>query len=368
MGRVAAPSWTRYSTCATSLGSGGIPIERIIGVLFMPNIFYANPSTEVSQRSFGNAYAALKELEFYTLRLPNTEQDLGIDYLAEWQRGQTIKIQGPPFAINYLLEMKNEGGTPLDPKNRAEMFNVVAESLFLDFMPSDFSSAKRSHYSNVSQYLASTSGTNISFEDVVLPQAFARRYASFGMSKIEIPLDQMKAACAAHLGYAICDYIGRDAVDARIQEHVRTDMVRRKLDAEGLIERFGSEWKETIRSSIASLVPKTAFESLDEAAKLEQALSTVEQRLILSEGSDSTRWGIVIDLIRKQTNEVAKGVEADALQWLKDSLEDEIRGLKSVTAEDGYLRYFTEYMKGPVRLPKARRQGHLRPTHRKCSG
>ena len=181
----------------------GVPIERIVAILFMPNIFFANRASEVARRSYGNAYAALKELEYYTLRVANAATDMSIDYRVEWQRGQQRRIQGPPFAIAYLQEMKNESNSPLDPKNRSELFNVVAESLFLDFMPGDFSTEKRSNYANVAQSLATKAGTNVSFQQVELPQVFARRYASFGMSKIEIPMDQVKAACAAYLGHQV---------------------------------------------------------------------------------------------------------------------------------------------------------------------
>jgi len=73
----------------------GVPIERIIGMLFMPNIFYASAATndEVALRSFGNAYAALKELEFYTLRLGNAEEDLSVDFKVEWERDKELSVQ-----------------------------------------------------------------------------------------------------------------------------------------------------------------------------------------------------------------------------------------------------------------------------------
>src|SRR2546428_6070137 len=93
-------------------------VKRIIGMIFMPNVFFAGAQGEMPERAYGNAYAALKELEFYTLRLASAQQDLSIDYLVKWERDQIESIQGPPFSVTYLEEMKNEGGIPLEPRSR----------------------------------------------------------------------------------------------------------------------------------------------------------------------------------------------------------------------------------------------------------
>lgn len=332
----------------------GAKIERIIGMLFMPNIFYANTANEVALRSFANAYAALKELEYYTLRLGNTEEDLSLDFEVEWERDKEQSVQGPPFAISYILEMKNEGAIPMEPKHRPEVFDVVAESLFLDFMPGPFSTAKRSHYSNVAQNLAGTSGTNIAFEDVVLPQAFARRYASCGMSKIEIPVDQVKTACACHLAYAIAAYINRDSGDPRIGENVRGDMARLELDASGFAKQFGSEWKDKIRNGLGAVIPKSGLPTLDKVEELEKQIKDSEVSLIDAEGADPVRWGSAVQMVRNQTGAVTQRVNENLLRWIRDTLENDTRGLKVLVAErkegqadsrDGYLRHMLEYLK-----------------------
>jgi len=335
---------------------GGVPIERIISMLFMPNIFYPNAATnnELALRSFGNAYAALKELEYYTLRLPNTEEDFSVDFKVEWERDKELQVQGPPFAISYILEMKNEGAIPMEPRHRPEVFDVVAESLFLDFMPGPFSTAKRSHYSNVAQSLSTTSGTNIAFEEVVLPQAFARRYASCGMSKIEIPVDQVKAACASHLAYAIAAYINRDSGDPRIGENVRGDMARLELDANGFEKQFGAEWKDAIRSGMGAVIPKSGMATMDKVDDLERQIKEAEERLINAEGSDPVRWGSAIQMVRNQTGAVTQKVNEILLRWVRDTLENDSRGLKALVSErkesqadsrDGYLRHMLEYLK-----------------------
>jgi hypothetical protein len=329
-------------------------IERVIGMLFMPNVFYANAASEVALRSFGNAYAALKELEFYTLRLPKTEADLSVDFEVEWERGKAHSVVGPPFAISYILEMKNEGAIPMEPRHRPEVFDVVAESLFLDFMPGPFSTQKRSNYSNVAQNLAGTSGTNIAFDDVVLPQAFARRYASCGMSKIEIPVDQIKAACASYLAYAVAGYINRDSADPRIGDNVRGDMARLELDGNGFVKRFGTEWKDAIRTGLGAAIPKSGMATMDRVDELERQIKETEERMINAEGPDPVRWGSAIQMVRNQTGAVTQKVNENLLRWVRDTLENDSRGLKALVSErkesqadsrDGYLRHMLEYLK-----------------------
>jgi hypothetical protein len=327
-----------------SLKQEGVPIERFIGILFMPNVFYGNAQGEVAQRSYGNAYAALKELEFYTLRL-NSQQDLGIDYHVEWDKGQQRRIQGPPFNIAYIQEMKNEGGVGLEPSNRAEVFSMVAESLMLDFMPSQFSTAKRSHYSNVVQYLSGVQGANITSDGVVLPQQFARRYASFGMSKIEIPVESLKGAAAAKLAAEILGYANRDASDPEIMTNVRTDMAQRQLDADGLEDRFTAAWKESIRNALAAITRSTVVKETVQVGELEARLREFEERQVSTRGTDPTMWGAAIDIIRKTTERVKREVNEALLVWLTDALEKDSRGLKSVIAEDGYLRYLSENLR-----------------------
>src|SRR6202008_1795764 len=125
-------------------------------VTFLPNIYYPTADGEMAQRSYGNAYAALKELEYYTLRREVVKSDTGdtglsSEFKVEWESNSVEVIQGPPTSVTYILERRNEENTGLE--NRKELFHMVAESLFLDFMPGTFSTEKRSQYSNVASYI-----------------------------------------------------------------------------------------------------------------------------------------------------------------------------------------------------------------------
>jgi hypothetical protein len=322
------------------------PIERVIGILFMPNIYYGGATTdEVAQRSYGNAYAALKELEFFTVRRGDPGVDAAADFPVEWERDLPLKVQGPPFAISYIQEMKNEAGLMLNQNNRAEVFNMVAEALFLDFMPGAFSTAKRSHYSNVAQFLAGQAGTNISFENVSLPQAFARRYASFGMAKIEIPMDQLKAACAAQLAYEIASYIKRPFSDPNIHDTTRADQIACALDKDRLPARFGEEWKAMIRAGVAKPMPKGTLDRLDQVPPLEAALTAAETELVFAEGAAPEKWGRAVSFLREKTKDVIAAVENDVHQWVRKTLGDPSRGLGSLVETSGYAYFLEQYVK-----------------------
>jgi hypothetical protein len=322
-----------------------LPIERIMGILFMPNVFYKGALDEVSKRSFGNAYAALKELEFYTLRL-NQHQDLSVDYTVEWEKGHARRVQGPPFNIAYIQEMKNEAGIGLQPHNRAELFSMVAESLLLDFMPGPFSTQKRSQYSNIVQYLSGVQGANIAAGGVTLPQEFARRYASFGMSKIEIPLDTLKAAAAARLAYQILRHINRESSDEHIKTNVLNDMAQHEVDELGIESRYGLAWKDSITGGLDRVFHGLDIRSTEQVEELDMRLRQFEEQQIYAQGTDSTRWGAAIDIIKKSTPNVSHGVRQALLKWIDETLEHPARGLRSLIADDGYLLYLTENIRG----------------------
>jgi hypothetical protein len=315
-----------------------IPIERLVGILFMPNVFYASPQDEASNRSYGNAYAALKEIEFYTLRL-SKDEDLSIDYQVRWNRDDLERVQGPPFSVAYIEEMVNEGGISLQPDNRHEIFSMVAESLLLDFMPGAFSTEKRSQYSNVVQYLSGVSGANVASGGVTLPQEFARRYASFGMSKIEIPLDTLKGAAAALLTAEMLAYINRASSDPHIKTSVLDDMAQLQVDVRGLEDRFQSAWKDSIKDALKEVFRGLTVKDMKEFGDLEGRLKRFEDLQLYSQGGDATKWGAAIDILRKTTKDVKHNVEESLSGWIDAILEKDSRGLTSLLADDGYLNY-----------------------------
>lgn len=319
-----------------------VNIHQMFAYLFLPNVFYNDRrSGELAERSFANAYAAFKELDFYSLRLPSRDPqgaELSIDYQVEWEKGKRLRIQGPPFSAVYLLEMRNEGGIALSHENRRDIFSMLAECLFLDLLPGAFSDGKRSDYSNITQQLAGAAGANISSGGVVLPQSFARRYATCGLSKIEIPVDAVRGACAAKLASEVFDHILRENDDANVKIDVRNDMATYRLDKQGIPDRFETVWKETIRREVSALFRNRAVANEGQIGELERDLKQLEDRLVRSESADKTKWGDVIKFLRGKTSGVSEEVKQSVTDLLRDAcLENEGRGIKSTLKEGGYL-------------------------------
>lgn len=329
-----------------------IALDRIVGLIFLPSVYYPTANGEAAQRSYGNAYAALKELEFYTLRRrdfkadrPEDDTGLSIDYEAEWARGRMEKVQGPPFSVSYLLDRENEGEIGL--ATRSELFHMVAESLFLDFMPGAFSTGKRSHYSNVTQYLSGPQGSSVSYEGIDMAQEFARRYASFGMSKIEIPTDLLKGACASQLAHDILKYWDRDNIESNIRASVLEEMnsPERRLGDEGLISRFDANWRTTIRTEVEAIFRGQKVKESSHVDDIAARINEFQSRVLRAEGSDPARWGTVVASIRGQRQKVQEGLKVDLRQWLKDVLNDPARGPRAAVVGNSYMHQLIENLK-----------------------
>lgn len=356
------PAHQVFLVCSVAGGTGGgtfldtafflrkliqqekLNIERILGIILLPNIYYSMPRGERALRSYGNAYAALKELEFYTVRrkpLSDKGNDTGlsIDFEPEWERGIN-PIQGPPFSVSFILENQNEAGIGVD--TRSELFHMVAESLYLDFMPGVFSTTKRSSYSNATESLHGEKGFNykVTGKGAGIPQSFARRYASFGMSKMEIPLDSIKGACAAQLAADIIKWWEREKNDPKLPTLLLEDMRRESFDASGLINRFLDDWKKDLETEISKIFRAVKLENPKQVEEVEVHLETFEREELHEEGKKSK-----ISFIRRKTKTVLEKLQEDLRQWTINCLEEESRGLKSLIQKDGYLHLLIRYLR-----------------------
>jgi hypothetical protein len=321
-----------------------------IAYVFLPNVYYNSTATQMGQRSYGNAYAALKELDFYALRLrqrltgekeKKEKDELVIDYVVRWTAyDRPLKIPGPPFSAMYLLEMQNEAELKLEEKNRGDLFSVLAESLFLDTLPGAFPNAKRSNYSNIVSDLSEAQHVEMRIKEVPFPQRFARRYATCGLSKIEIPVDAIRGACAAELGSEILGYILRESGETNVKDDVRNEMASSRLDAEGLKDRFGTYWKDEIRKATGTVFRGRVVADLAAVDELEKELKGLEEKLVRSEGSDRLKWGVVVDALRLKTSAVTEEAKVSFSEWVSGCLENEARGLKALLRGGGYLDQF----------------------------
>jgi|SRR5271157_632556 len=319
-------------------------ISQIFSYLLLPNVYHANSNAgQLAKRSFANAYAALEELDHYLLRMPGKGgkdgDHLHIDYIVAWEDQKKLRVMGPPMDATYLLEMCNEGGLSLSFENRRELFGMLAESLFLDLLPGAFATSKRSDYSNITQQLSGSAGANSESGGVVLPQSFSRRYAACGLSKIEIPVDALRASCAAQLGCDIArKHILRENDDPTVKQEVRTDLATYKLDRDGIPDSYGVSWKDTIHNEVLKDFRTTPIRDEGTVNDLEQKLFDLDKKLVYSEGADKTRLGDVIRYLRDKTGSVTEdGKKQLSALVVERCLENEGRGLPATLRTGGYL-------------------------------
>jgi hypothetical protein len=321
-----------------------INIHQVFAYLFLPNVYYeTRKSDERAERSYGNAYAALKELDFYSKGLATRDQTaeghLSNKYLVEWEDRKRLQVPGPPCDAVYLLEIENEGGISVKHLNRQDVFLTLAESLFLDLLPGAFAEKKRSDYSNVTDTISGVADVVSRPEGVELPQSFSRRYATCGLSKIEIPVDAVRGACEAKLAWDIfLLHVLRDREDPNVKREVRNDLATYGLDRDGIPPRFGGAWKEIIRRDVRAVFSNINIYEEGQIHELEAKLGGLEDRLLRSDTTDKTKMGDIIKHLQSKTPTIFEESRQTIAKLLREScLENEARGLRATLKDGGYL-------------------------------
>jgi hypothetical protein len=361
--------------------AGDVGLDRIVLLLLLPNVYFGTPGEqERPLRSYGNSYAALKELEFYCVRLDKmaqgaqNERGLTSDFEVTWTVGSPLRIVGPPFHLAYLLEVRNEQGIGLD---RTDVFDMAAEVLFLDFLPGEFSRSKRSRLSNDVADISGHAGHNFELEGMALTQAFSRRWASFGMAKIEIPVDQVREACAAELAYGVVKHWDRPMSEPDVRGRVLEEAAARRFDAEGIKERFGPAWKDKIRTEI-----QREFKPLPEAARtaeehdrraeyvagLREKIREFRKLMTETQTVDPALLGIPIAMVRNQARDVWAKFRADLQEWIADCVDNPARGFNALIQENGFLPQLSSQLQGLWRRADERARTECENRAQKAAG
>jgi hypothetical protein len=209
----------------------------IIGYLVLPCIFGASHNAPRSQREYANGYAALKELEYYSMRKDLLQQDVekllegnimsfsAHDFDFQWNDALPGRpVMGPPFNTCYLISNRTETGGHIQPDEKTFLCDMLAESLFMDFHADAFSIAKRSVRSNLIQYL----GRELEYryldndQNIIHDEIFSCRFSAMGFSMIHVPLDRMRMACGYRLGEELMgQLLSEAALPADLNKHLR---------------------------------------------------------------------------------------------------------------------------------------------------
>lgn len=336
-----------------------LQFDQTVGICVMPNVFFPDRHDGVSERGYANAYAALKELEYFTVRRQPSES-LGdcetFDYQVQWEPGRELAIPGPPFSMVYMLERNNEQGVGFTSK--AAFFKMVAESLYMDFMPGEFSTRKRAMSAVIKSILVSSAEGSARVEGSALQQVFSRRYASFGLGKVEIPVEALKGACAAMLAGDIAVFWTRTCENnPDILGDVNRDLAEYQLTLDSLAGRFLCGWRESVRREIQRAIdPLTANPRGAKEVDVEQvrrALGAVEDRIVGAQGTgkpdseNNLPHRFAVDARR-----IVEEVRESLKKWIGVCLEDPSRGPRGLLmigdqagGRKGYLQLMKERLR-----------------------
>ncbi len=197
--------------------------------LAMPTVFDDKVDPTGVEAVHANGFAALKELEYFMQpRFIATTDEETSEYSTHefnWD-GTSRQVEAPPFSTVYMLDKENMAGERID--EFTDTFQMIAEFLLLDFDKTRFAAQKRSVRSNMEQYLQDMA----IFSSGNYVQYFPRRYASFGLSQIELNQPRMANAAANRCAQYLVELI--IAKDNRIPQGFDDADVKPRMEQMGL--------------------------------------------------------------------------------------------------------------------------------------
>ena len=179
-----------------------------------------------------NGFAALKELEYFMQPrfIATTDEETSEYSTHEFNWDETLRqVEAPPFSTVYMLDKENRAGR-ID--EFTDTFQMIAEFLLLDFDKTGFAAQKRSVRSNMEQYLHNMA----IFRSGDYVQYFPCRYASFGLSQIELNQPRLANAAANRCAQYLVELI--IAKDNRIPQGYDDADVKPRMEQMGLTKEL----------------------------------------------------------------------------------------------------------------------------------
>src|SRR6056297_82403 len=170
---------------------------KVYGILGLPNLFTnVKPGTEAQNKA--NAYAALKELDYY---MDNKDYDMIPSFGAP--------LGTAPFSNVYLISSPNETNVTL--KSREEACKMVSTALF-GLSASKTRVAYNEYYVNDSSKLGIKAPNRQGTE-------YITAYSSLGDASLRYPYKRVSHACALKRANLLCDIITAKQEDPQICEN-----------------------------------------------------------------------------------------------------------------------------------------------------
>lgn len=169
--------------------------------LVLPSVFDWVPGKRQTTRA--NGFAALKELEHYMqphFDIQGADVAHSTKHKFKWDEMEH-EVEAPPFSTVYLFDDSNLAGVRI--ADFTDVFQMIAEFLLLDFEDTRFAMDKRSTRSNMEQFLQEV----VTYKSDNYVQYFPCRYASFGLSQVEINQPRLANAASNKFAQHLVDFI-----------------------------------------------------------------------------------------------------------------------------------------------------------------
>jgi len=233
----------------------GIPEEYcfVNGLLVLPQAFANVAKDDI----MANAYAALRELEFFSGEGR---------FFARYPGDQEITVRTRPFNICYLVDAVNEQGKLL--AGMEELAPMIAESVFIQ-ISSQVGQATKSVFDNVK----SLSGSAPTRHGIEAPTCFS----SLGTAALVFPAQLIINTCAYEFGH---QFIGQGLLRAA-GEKAADEMAKRfiegqKLAPKPLLVALAADARGTTIMVRLSSTPLADVEDKELLRRLEQMLANFE--------------------------------------------------------------------------------------------
>ncbi|KHD04593.2 hypothetical protein PN36_07625 [Candidatus Thiomargarita nelsonii] len=175
-----------------------LPGVRIRSIILLPSVF----SNDFSNKYYGNAYSALMELEHYGYGRDVVQDGVQGGFPLAWTRelydnGETLS--GPVFDTTYLIDnapASHAGQVALDNKNA--LCRMMAEWLYIEYSSgpevAGLVAKRREDEVAFADALNMVFTHQYDYQGVQFKEIFSRRYSSFGLSKLYVPVDRVETA------------------------------------------------------------------------------------------------------------------------------------------------------------------------------
>lgn len=212
---------------------------KVSAILGMPNLFADTPADTESQNK-ANAYAALKELDYY---MDNKDYNM-------------IPSFGPslgtaPFNNVYLISSPNETGVTL--RSRDEACKMISTSLFA-------LSASKTKIAYNEYYVNDSSKLGIKAPNKQGTQ-FITTYSSLGVASLKFPYDSLVKACTLRRASELCKIITAKQDDSKLCENyieqffsefgLKPDVLAQTLYPS--IEKQIAQWRQSAEENLAGI-------------------------------------------------------------------------------------------------------------------